>query len=1157
MSMASAVTYLDKCQVLNVSGDYELNQSVTGWGVHLSNYYCFLINTTNVHLDCAGYNVSNNGTTNAVGLEGYFNGINITNCNFRDYMLGVNTQGNVTNTNFYCSTGGSTGGLHANSVGLWENNNFYDCGFVERGQTTFRNTTITNTTPSASFTGIELASSGANIYNVTINGARYGIEFDLSVASTNVTNLTITNSNTADVRMESYGINDVIFTNVVGSNGKEIKVYDWKDNNMGFSDLDLGTLVIGSIINATFDNVTISGNKGGLFISVDSRNVTLTNSLINGSYYGLVLKKVENSTIENNTILYPTRYGIEAESLRYSNVNNNTVIGATYSGIIDGIANGMWTRENFNNYTNNKIINTSGERHVFMYGSTDNRIAGNEIYGGNFSDPDFGQKGIQLFSAGNMTIEDNIIHDVSGIGIDVDRSPNENGFFANNLIRNNTIYQIPCANQEEEEPSGEPHSVGILFYNTSYNNATYNRIYDVNTSVLIIGVPTQQQQQQSHNVIEYNNFSNGVVGVNVTQTDNEIVRYNNFYNFSNNCVQFFNTTLSAVNNNNIDLCTNRGISFEDVGTTIIDGNNVTNSQYNLYWESPQIIAENCTVTNNDMKYGDIYIMALDQLNPQNQTHNVTGNIFEHGGIFDVELSNCKLCEFNNNLMNDFSQYIQYQFADGNDNCVGDINIDGNVMANTNQTQFQAQGLHISMSDNVFYNITTNGAVYNSQSNCANALIEVNGNTAYDIDSMIQTQHQTGDNGTIHFDDNYFYNVGWLYNGGGQLQFQTNNGTVFFQNNRMYNMYQYQMQINGSSREAYVYNNTFRGSYQMQEQFHASDYLDFAYNTISDVTNQHQIGLSTSATGIGYVRYNTFSNLTTKNPEGQCNGGFYFAYIPNIYGNLFEDSDCNTFHGWGSQINASIYNNWFVNNRIGLELGGGGESGYSNYTNNYFYNNDEWDYVSSQQNGGTYYTNVFTNNTFTNVTIDFTHLENLKLKWISPITTPTNKSGLRFFNITNPDGNPNWLHLTMHWLSSDEPYINESQLAFAKWNDTDWITNTSEFASDFGLNVSERYVYVNITNFSSIYAPLGDTETPPVPPTPFNNTVATDGMNALAMFNDWGVIIFSIVVGGFVVGSLATGTVSATWLGGGTFVLVVMYVAVAIAVRILGALGGGG
>jgi hypothetical protein len=1149
MSMASAVTYIDKCQVLNVSGDYELNQSVSGWSwTNGNNYYCFLVNASNVHLNCAGYNVTANRTNN-IGLEAYKNGFNISNCNFYDFDIGINMYGNATNNTVYGDDNTWACAILGWGTQFWEYNKFYDCSANVLGDGVFRHATIERLNyPSKSFFGMVIG-GGANITNVTIDGASYGIEMYYTPSNGYVTDVNVTNSKNADMWVESYGLYNEKFTNVIGSNGKEIKVYSNEYDGATISDLDLGTILVESTTNLTFDNITLSGDKGGLWLYDDNLNLTFKNSLLNGTHFGIQTKKLFNSTIENNVIQNIWGYGIFGESIRDSVINNNTIINCSFAGIHDGMAGGMWTTENNNNYTNNKIINVTGEYGIFNYVTLGNIFRGNEIYGGTIS------KGIKSMQGGNLTIENNYIHDIVDIGIDIERSPNEYGYYANILIKNNTIGTIPCPFQEEEEPT-PPSSVGILFYNTSYNNASYNTIYDTNTSIYIIGVGTQQQQQ-SHNIIEYNNLSDGVIGINVNYTDNEIVRYNTLYNFTDTCINFFNTTLSNVNNNDADQCGTYGIHFEDVGTTIIDNNNVTNSYYNLLWNSPQIIAENCTVTNNDMKYGDIVISAMDQLNPQNQTHNVSGNIFEHGAEFDVHLSNCKLCDFKSNYINNFSSFVHYEFVDGVDNCVGDVSVDDNIMINTPELQFQAQGIHISMSDNVLYNITTSGALYQSQSQCGNATIDVNGNLAYDIDSMVQTQHQTGDNGTIHFDNNYFYNVGWLYNGGGQLQFQTGNGTVYFQNNRMYNMYQYQMQINGTSREAYVYNNSFIGAYQMQEQFHASEYLDFAYNTIADVTDQHQIGLSTSANGVGYVRYNTFQNIITKNPDGQCNGGFYFAYIQNIYGNLFDGSDCNSFHGWGAQINASIYNNWFINNRIGLELGGGGETGYSNYTNNYFYNNDEWDYSSKQQDGGAYYTNVFTNNTFTNVTIDFTHLDNLDLHWIAPITTPTNKSGLRFFNVSETSGNPNWLHLTMHWQSSDEPYINESQLAFAKWNGTDWITNTSEFASDFGLNVSERYVYVNVTNFSSVYAPLGDTETPPTPVPPFNNTVATDGMNALALFNDWGLVMFSVLVGGFVVGSLATGTVSATWLGGGTFVLVVMYVAVAVAVRILGALGGGG
>jgi hypothetical protein len=91
--------------------------------------------------------------------------------------------------------------------------------------------------------------------------------------------------------------------------------------------------------------------------------------------------------------------------------------------------------------------------------------------------------------------------------------------------------------------------------------------------------------------------------------------------------------------------------------------------------------------------------------------------------------------------------------------------------------------------------------------------------------------------------------------------------------------------------------------------------------------------------------------------------------------------------------------------------------------------------------------------------------------IAPAPNPANFQNIgKFIKATNNSAD-SWLFLNVSYNETDLGSLDESTLRIAK-NNGSWITDPSAFANNFGVNTADNYVFANITNFGSIFAPLG-------------------------------------------------------------------------------------
>jgi len=233
--------------------------------------------------------------------------------------------------------------------------------------------------------------------------------------------------------------------------------------------------------------------------------------------------------------------------------------------------------------------------------------------------------------------------------------------------------------------------------------------------------------------------------------------------------------------------------------------------------------------------------------------------------------------------------------------------------------------------------------------------------------------------------------------------------------------------------------------------------------------------------------NIFINNTATN---NGNDGVYLAYstnnsfanntfTENVYGVRIDDSPATNNSFTGNTINSNDYGLWlktssrdyFISNTISNNKLDGiyiETVTNSTFTNNSVENNVRWAFYSKTNSRD----NNVTNLDIGDVNVSF------KFKDIA-LTNATDPGGEppgywninKFVNATNTSA-VKWLYLNVSYAIGDLGGRDESTLAIAKNNATDWYTDPSIFASSYGVDTGDNYVYANITNFGSIFAPLG-------------------------------------------------------------------------------------
>ncbi|MEM4247727.1 MAG: MopE-related protein, partial [Candidatus Nanoarchaeia archaeon] len=212
-----------------------------------------------------------------------------------------------------------------------------------------------------------------------------------------------------------------------------------------------------------------------------------------------------------------------------------------------------------------------------------------------------------------------------------------------------------------------------------------------------------------------------------------------------------------------------------------------------------------------------------------------------------------------------------------------------------------------------------------------------------------------------------------------------------------------------------------------------------------------------------------TNVTIRNcPITDWDVGIFFTSV--TYSFLENNTvSSNGYYGVyfsGAVDNNALIGNTFSNNGdIGLYLAG---SSNNVLAGNTAFGNANQDVSLAFDS----LNNTFTDFTFGSslTTVDFTYDGDLNLREVtSPPADPDGYQNIgKYVNATGTG----WLALNISYTDVDLGSVDENTLFIAR-NNGSWETDTSVFANNFGVKTTANYVYANVTDFGSLFAPLGN------------------------------------------------------------------------------------
>src|SRR3989344_4492 len=296
------------CGRINSSGNYTINQSISQSSL---NQDCIIILSSNVTLNCQGYNITikncnidMGSSSGGYGIE--FSGVNnsnITNTNLSNQYSGVYFNSNFNSTlNNITTNSNIDNGVYFNSsynntlTNIISNSNF-DIG-IELSNS--NNNNLTNITTNSNIdNGVYLSDSSNRLINVT-STSNLGV--GISIQNNNTLTNIISNLN------GDYGIS-------IGSNNILNNITTNSNNDSGISIVSNGILNNNNILN----NITTNSNsKSGIFVYYASNNsfnnINIFNCSIIGIYPCIYMIESNNNTLSSFFINKSKNYGISMYS---------------------------------------------------------------------------------------------------------------------------------------------------------------------------------------------------------------------------------------------------------------------------------------------------------------------------------------------------------------------------------------------------------------------------------------------------------------------------------------------------------------------------------------------------------------------------------------------------------------------------------------------------------------------------------------------------------------------------------------------------------------------------------------------------------------------------------------------------------------------------
>ncbi|MFN7991320.1 MAG: right-handed parallel beta-helix repeat-containing protein [Candidatus Micrarchaeia archaeon] len=461
MIILASISYsidVTECQAITANGTYNLTSPLSGANISASpvaGVACIKIASSNVSLDCNGFNITNNGTANAIGilLNGSITNVTVKNCpQIYGYSNGVylNTGSNgntIANNTVINST--TTGYLIQGSNGNNLTNNTFinstatsGVGFAVNSGS--NNVLINNTAIKANCQGFSLSSSGNNNLtgNIAINtssGCSAPSAFSLAFSSLNnlVNNTAINSSNGFSLSFSGDNNNNLTNNTVINA-GLGFVITSSTSNRLSNNTVtssNIGYEIASASGVNTLNNNTATNSNIGFFLASSPAGTLTNNTAINSSIHGFALNTSSNIILTNNTAINSASHGFDFTSSGSNNISNNT---ATNSGI-GFFVNVSIATPLINNFTGNTVSNSSSSGMSISGNNT--RLNNDHFYNNN---PDF-----TIIGNGTVVNLTSVIFD------------NPSGNFSNytNLSINDTLagvssYSINWSPQPATPPAG-------------------------------------------------------------------------------------------------------------------------------------------------------------------------------------------------------------------------------------------------------------------------------------------------------------------------------------------------------------------------------------------------------------------------------------------------------------------------------------------------------------------------------------------------------------------------------------------------------------------------------------------------------------------------------------------------------------------------------
>ncbi|WP_181486644.1 NosD domain-containing protein, partial [Methanococcus maripaludis] len=255
-------------------------------------------------------------------------------------------------------------------------------------------------------------------------------------------------------------------------------------------------------IEVTRNNITIdlkgnvvSGNYGGMGITISGNNVVLKNGVISNFDYGIVLKNTENCKILNNEVYGNNYNGIYILNSKNNDISENLVYE---NGVIGIVTSGIYLDgSEFNNITRN-TVNNNIYNGIELLNSKNNLISGNKF----FENED---NGIFIWDSQSNSISFNEVYQNENNGI-LTRDSEFNTIESNNIFENGDsgIYFWKAFENTLSKNRISENSNGVIFWNSDLNVLFKNKFLTNGKSGISIEFGTE------YNTIYDNLFNNSI-----------------------------------------------------------------------------------------------------------------------------------------------------------------------------------------------------------------------------------------------------------------------------------------------------------------------------------------------------------------------------------------------------------------------------------------------------------------------------------------------------------------------------------------------------------------------------------------------------------------------------------------------------------------------